>query len=80
MLFRSKYNNAINYHEAYLKFKAENYDHDAIKEYQSFIKLRQNDFKDIPKNLTFILESLHKRLYVKEYFAKIKEEGAGNIQ
>lgn len=75
-----KFNEAIRFHEQYLRYKTESFDHEAMKEYQAFMRLKQNHFENIDKTLTLILDSLHKKLYVLDYFTKIKEEGSGYIQ
>lgn len=75
-----KYNEAINFHESHLRYKTESFDHEAMKEYQAFLRLKNNHFENIDKKLTLILDSLHKKLYVLDYFAKIKEESTGHIQ
>ena len=75
-----KFREAIQYHEEHLRLKADSFDHESIKEYQTFLRLKQNHFENIDNKLTLILDSLHKKLYVVDYFTKIKEEGTGHIQ
>ena len=74
-----KFREAIHYHEEHLRRKADSFDHEAIKEYHTFTRLKQNHFENIDNQLTLILDSLHKKLYVVDYFTKIKEEGTGHI-
>lgn len=75
-----KYAEALKLHEALLKLDADSLEHDKIKTYQAFIKLKENHFTDVDKSITLMIDSLHKKLYVREYFTKIKKEGARHFQ
>ena len=75
-----KYAEALKLHEALLRMDADSMEYEKIKSYQAFVKLRENNFEDIDKSLSLFIDSLHKKLYVREYFTKIKEESAGHIQ
>lgn len=74
-----KFSEALKLHESLLKTEADSMEYDDIRAYQAFIKLKENHFIDMDKSITLMIDSLHKKLYVSEYFAKIKKEGAGNI-
>ena len=74
-----KYAEALRVHEGLLKLDADSLEHDKIKSYQTFLKAKENNFENVDKSLTLMIESLHKKLYVREYFAKIKEESTGYI-
>lgn len=78
-----KFNEAINFYEKELQIKANGFDHNAMKEYQSFMRLREYNFDNISKQLTLTLDSLHKKLYCLEYFNKLAEaekESTGHVQ
>ena len=74
-----KYAEALKLHESLLRMDADSLEYEKIRSYQAFVKLRENNFEDIDKSLSLFIDSLHKKLYVREYFAKIKEESTGNI-
>lgn len=74
-----KYAEALKLHEILLRMDADSMEYEKIRSYQSFVKLRENNFENIDKSLSLFIDSLHKKLYVREYFAKIKEESTGNI-
>jgi len=72
-----KFAEALKLHEALLKMDADTLEYDKVKAYQYFIKQKENNFDDIDKTLSLLIDSLHKKLYVREYFAKIKKESTG---
>lgn len=74
-----KYAEALKLHESLLRMDADSLEYEKIRSYQAFVKLRENNFEYIDKSLSLFIDSLHKKLYVREYFAKIKEESTGNI-
>lgn len=75
-----KYAEALKLHEILLRMDADTMEYEKIKSYQAFVKLRENNFENIDKSLSLFIDSLHKKLYVREYFAKIKEKSTGHIQ
>jgi hypothetical protein len=75
-----KFAEALKLHEALLKMDADSLEYDKIRSYQAFVKLKENNFQDIDKTLSLLIDSLHKKLYVREYFTKIKKESSGHIQ
>lgn len=75
-----KYSEALKLHEALLRMDADTMEYDKIRAYQSFVKLRENNFDGIDKSLSLFIDSLHKKLYVREYFAQIKKESTGHFQ
>jgi hypothetical protein len=74
-----KYSEALKLHEALLRMDADTMEYDKIRAYQSFVKLRENNFDGIDKSLSLFIDSLHKKLYVREYFTQIKKESAGHV-
>ena len=75
-----KFSEALKLHEALLKMDADTMEYDKIRAYQAFVKLKENDFVDIDKTLSLLIDSLHKKLYVREYFAKTQKESTGHFQ
>lgn len=74
-----KYSEALKLHEALLRMDADSMEYEKIRTYQSFLKLKENNFEDIDKTLSLLIDSLHKKLYVREYFAKTKKESTGHL-
>lgn len=75
-----KFSEALKLHEALLKMDADSMEYDKIRAYQAFVKLKEKDFEDIDKTLSLLIDSLHKKLYVREYFTQIKKESSGHFQ
>ena len=74
-----KFNQAIKLHEKILRSEADTLDHEKIKEYNTFVKLKERHFEGIDKQLTLILDSLHKKIYVTDYFAEVEKESTGHF-
>lgn len=65
-----KYAEALKLHEILLRMDADSMEYEKIRSYQAFVKLRENKFEGIDKSLSLFIDSLHKKLYVREYFEK----------
>jgi len=74
-----KYAEALKLHESLLRLDADTMEYDKVKAYNTFVKLRENNFEDIDKTLSLFIDSLHKKLYVREYFTQIKKESTGHF-